>query len=417
MQLHEDPIVPVLAGLATLFLSAKLLGKAATKFRQPAVLGELLAGILLGGLPLAGFHGLEFVKTSEVFQIMAGIGVILLLFEVGLDTSVTEMRRVGSSAALVALIGVVAPMILGYGVGVVMLPNHSFYAHLFLGATLCATSVGITARVFRDLGFLSSKEATIILGAAIIDDVLGLIVLAVVQGMIAAAATGGDASSSLWSDVGMITLKAFAFLAVALVAGRKLAPVVFKLFARLKSEGMLLALGLVFCFLMSYASAAAGLAPIVGAFAAGLIIDGKAFAKFFGDQQQSLEELMHPVSEFFVPIFFVTMGMKVDLTTLADPSVLALGAVLCVVAFASKQVCGLAAFGDKGLSRALVGFGMVPRGEVGLIFAMVGSTLTIGAERVIDAKMYAAIVLMIMFTTMITPITITWSLAKRAKSP
>lgn len=412
MALASDPIVPVLSGLAAVFLSAKVLGKAATRLKQPAVLGELVAGLLLGALPLAGIHSLEFIKTSEVFEIMAGIGVILLLFEVGLDTSVAEMRKVGVSAALVAILGVVAPLLMGYGVGVWLLPEHSFYAHLFLGATLCATSVGITARVFKDMGFLQSKEAQIILGAAVIDDVLGLIVLAVVQGMIAAASTTGQ-GGSIGMDVVVISAKAFGFLAVALVAGRQLTPFVFKLFARLKYEGVLLALGLVVCFLLASAAAAMGLAPIVGAFAAGLIIDGKGFASFFEDQEKSLEELMHPVSEFFVPLFFVTMGMKVDLTSFADPSVLTLGIVLCVVAFISKQVCGLVVVGGKGLSRALIGFGMVPRGEVGLIFAMIGSSLMLGEERIIDAKLYAAIVMMIMFTTMVTPITITWSLSRR----
>jgi Kef-type K+ transport system membrane component KefB len=412
MQLHDDPIVPVLAGLAALFLTAKVLGKAATKLKQPAVLGELVAGLLLGSLPLAGIHALEFIKTSEVFEVMAGIGVILLLFEVGLDTSVDQLRRVGLSATLVAVIGVVAPMLLGYGLGVVLLPEHSFYAHLFLGATLCATSVGITARVFKDLGFLDTTEAKIILGAAVIDDILGLIVLAVVQGMITAASGSGDASS-LWSDVGTITAKAFVFLGVALFVGRRLAPHVFRLFGRLKAEGMLLTLALVLCFLLAYAAAMAGLAPIVGAFAAGLIVDGKGFGKFFGGQEESLEELIHPVSQFFVPLFFVTMGMKVDLSTLADPSVLGLGAALSVVAFVSKQVCGLAAFGEKGLSRRLVGLGMVPRGEVGLIFAMIGSSLVLGSEKIIDDKLYSAIIIMIMFTTMITPLTLKWSLAKR----
>ncbi len=407
----DDPLPPILAGLALLFGAAKLGAWAMRKLRQPAVLGELLVGVALGNVPL--IEGLLAAPgTATVFEALAGIGVILLLFEVGLESSVDELLQVGASATLVAVVGVIVPFGFGFWVSGWLLPAASVYTHAFIGATLCATSVGITARVLKDLGKLERPEAKVILGAAVIDDVLALIVLAVVQGVIIAAdsgvGTGFEPSAVLW-----ISAKAFGFLAVALVFGRKVAPYLFRFGARLKLEGMLLTLALVFCFGLAWLSAVAGLAPIVGAFAAGLVIDGAGFSRYFNEdgEETSLEDLLLPVSRFFVPLFFVLMGTKVKLAALYDPEVLALAAALTIVAILGKQACGLAVRG-KGMSRLVVGLGMVPRGEVGLIFAMIGAGLTLGGERIIDAKTYGAIVIMVMATTMITPVTLRWALAR-----
>ncbi|MFK7825351.1 MAG: cation:proton antiporter [Oligoflexales bacterium] len=410
---HDDPVAPILLGLVLLFAGAKLGGIIADKLKQPAVLGELVMGVFLGNLALIGYDGISFINHNEVFSIMAGIGVVLLLFEVGLESSVEELLGVGVTSTIVAIIGVILPFILGYATSSMFMPDKSIYIHTFVGATLCATSVGITARVFKDLGKIHIKEAKIILGAAVIDDVLGLIILAVVSGVIMSVAQTGNADVSLVS-IGMIAFKAIAFLAAALLFGGKFAPHLFKFGAKLQTDGILLSLSLSTCFLMAYLANLVGLAPIVGAFAAGLVIDGTGFAKFFGSNEPSIEHLILPISKFFVPIFFVHMGMQVDLTTFMDPQVIALGLALTAVAILGKQACGLGIYGksNQAINRIMIGIGMVPRGEVGLIFAVIGASLTINNEPVVDTALYSAIVLMVMLTTMITPPGIKWTLKR-----
>ena len=411
---HADPVAPILLGLVILFGAAKLGGIIAAKLNQPAVLGELVFGVLLGNLGLVGYSGLNFICHSEVFEILAGIGVVLLLFEVGLESSVEELLGVGTVATIVAIIGVVFPFLFGLGTSYYFQPDKSVYVHTFVGATLCATSVGITARVFKDLGKIQIKEAKIILGAAVIDDVLGLIILAVVTGIITSVSAGSQEGITM-GDVAWIATKAIGFLIAAIIIGGRVAPHLFKFGARLRTEGMLLTLSLVFCFLMSYLANIFGLAPIVGAFAAGLIIDGTGYAKYFGHEEPSIEHLIFPISKFFVPIFFVHMGMQVDLTTFADTGVLIFGATLSIMAIAGKQVCGLGVFGkgNEGVNKLAIGIGMIPRGEVGLIFAVIGAGLSIGDPPVIDKPLYSAIVLMVMITTMITPPGLKWSLRDR----
>lgn len=410
---HTDPVAPVLLGLVLLFAGAKLGGIIADKLNQPAVLGELIMGVLLGNLGLLGYHGISFINHNEIFSIMAGIGVVLLLFEVGLESSVEELLGVGLTSAIVAVIGVVLPFVLGFATSQLFMPDKSLYIHTFVGATLCATSVGITARVFKDLGKIHIKEAKIILGAAVIDDVLGLIILAVVSGVIMSVAQTGSAEVSL-ASIGIIAFKAVAFLAAALIIGGKFAPHLFRFGAKLQTDGILLSLSLSTCFLMAYLANLVGLAPIVGAFAAGLVIDGTGFAKFFGSNEPSIEHLILPISKFFVPIFFVHMGMQVDLTTFMDPGVIALGLALTAVAILGKQACGLGVYGssNKAINRIMIGIGMVPRGEVGLIFAVIGASLSINNEPVVDTALYSAIVLMVMLTTMITPPGIKWTLRR-----
>lgn len=400
---HQDPVTPVLIGLVALFAGAKLGGYLAIKLGQPVVLGELLAGVIIGNMTLFGFGGLEFIRETEVFSIFASIGVILLLFEVGLESSLAEMLKVGFVATVVAIIGVILPFFLGYGVSSLFYPEKASYIHAFIGATLCATSVGITARVLKDLGKTQSKESKIILGAAVIDDVLGLIVLAVVSGVIASVSVG-SAKVEI-SSILMITFKAVGFLVGALLIGTKIAPAFFRFGAKLRLEGMLITLSLSFCFITAYLASLFGLAPIVGAFAAGLIVDGSGVSRLFGSNERSIEDLFLPLSNFFVPIFFVHMGMQVKLNTFTDLNVLAFGFALTFVAILGKQACGLGVFGKdyRGVNKFAVGIGMIPRGEVGLIFAMIGSKLFIDSIAVIDNSMYSAIVIMVMITTMITP--------------
>lgn len=411
---HVDPVAPILLGLVVLFAGAKFGGFIAIKLHQPVVLGELLAGVLIGNLGLFGYDGLHFIQEMDFFTAVAGIGVILLLFEVGLESSLEEMLRVGPTAMLVAIIGVIFPFIFGAAVSYHFLGEASVYVHAFIGAALCATSVGITARVLKDLGGVKTKEAKIILGAAVIDDVLGLIILAVVTGVITSVGSVGGGDISV-ASVAWIGAKAVGFLVISLLIGTRSAPTLFRFGARMRLEGMLVTLSLTFCFIMAYCANLFGLAPIVGAFAAGLILDGSGVAQLFGSNERSIEDLLIPLSNFFVPVFFVHMGMQVELATLMDINVIVFGSVLTLVAILGKQACGLGVFGPKnrGVNRLAIGIGMIPRGEVGLIFAMIGSTLMIGGQHVVSPPVYSAIVIMVMLTTMITPPALKWAIQRK----
>jgi Kef-type K+ transport system membrane component KefB len=407
---HADPVAPVVLAVAALIAAAKIGGEVSVRLGQPAVLGELLAGVVLGNLTLFGFHGLEWFKTDVHVDMLARIGVLLLLFEVGLESTVGQMLKVGPSALLVAVLGVVAPFALGWGVGAWLLPDASSYVHAFLGATLTATSVGITARVLKDLGRSQSNESRVILGAAVIDDVLGLVILAVAAGAIAAADQGQTVSLM---EIGVVLGKALGFLVGSLTLG-VLAPRIFATAARLRNRGVLLALGLVLCFTLSWLANAIGLAPIVGAFAAGLVLESAHYRSFVERGEKSLEDLIHPISSFLVPVFFVLMGMRTDLKSFAQPGVLGLAAVLTLVAVVGKQICSFGVL-RKGVDRLSVGIGMVPRGEVGLIFANIGLTLSIGGKAIIDQATFSAIVVMVILTTMATPPALKWSLSRAAK--
>jgi Kef-type K+ transport system membrane component KefB len=372
------------------------------------VLGELLAGVLLGNLGLLGLHWFEGVRDLPAVDVLAQIGVILLLFRVGLESDVKKMMAVGASAFLVAVLGVIAPMVLGFFVTRAFFPAQHSLAHWFVGATLCATSVGITARVFGDLGRATSTEGRIVLGAAVIDDVLGLIVLAVMSGLLASANEGRAFApvSLLW-----ILGKSLGFLIGAVALGEWLSPRFFRLVARVRGEGLLLTGALAFCFALSLLAALAGLAPIVGAFAAGLVLDQNHYGALRArdPQHRGLEELTDSLASFLVPIFFVLMGMRVDLHAFAAPGVPAFAAVLTLVAIAGKQACSLGVL-ERGVDRLAVGLGMIPRGEVGLIFASIGATLMVGGQAVIPPPLYSAVVVMVGLTTLLTPPLLVWRL-------
>ncbi len=411
--MHADPVTAVLLALAVILAGAKLGGDLAERVGQPAVLGELLVGIMLGNLGLAGVGWFEPIKTDPTIDILARLGVIILLFEVGLESTVRDMLRVGARSVAVAVLGVVTPWMLGWWAGRLFLPQHSAYVHAFLGATLTATSVGITARVLKDLGRSQSTEARIILGAAVIDDVLGLVILAVISGVIAAANLGTSLSVG---GVSLILGKALAFLLGALWLGLLLSPRLFRVASRLRGQGVLLATALVACFLISYLGAAIGLAPIVGAYAAGLILESVHYRDFTDKGEHSLEHLIRPISSFLVPVFFVLIGMRVDLSALGRGEVLGLAALLTVAAIVGKQACALGAWGG-GLDRLSIGLGMMPRGEVGLIFANIGLGLTVHGEHIIDQGIYSAVVVMVMLTTLVTPPALKWSLGRAERRP
>ncbi len=407
-----DPAV--LIGVAIMLVLAKVGGEIFERVGAPAVLGELFAGIVLGNLVIFGFSGAEPLKTNATIAALAELGVIILLFEVGLESDLKEMVEVGWSSLLVAVLGVIAPFFLGWAVSAYLIPDEPRLAHIFIGATLCATSVGITARVFKDLGKLATREARIILGAAVIDDVLGLLILAVVAGAIKAAGTGGVLS---FFDVGLIALKSLVFLIGAIAIGVLLMPRMLHGAGRLETRGVLLTFAISCCLILAWMAAKVGLAPIVGAFAAGLILDEVHFKHGREQPERDLHDLLQPVSTVLVPIFFVLMGLKVDLRLFARVDILGLAFALTLAAIIGKQICALGVV-ERGINRWAVGLGMIPRGEVGLIFAGIGATLMLPSasgesQPVISSAIFGAVVIMVIITTLITPIALKWSLGRK----
>jgi len=294
------------------------------------------------------------------------------------------------------------------------IPDEPQLVHIFIGATLCATSVGITARVFKDLGKLATREARIILGAAVIDDVLGLLILAIVSGAIQAAATGGVLSVM---DIVLIALKSLLFFVGAIVIGYFLMPRLLQGAGRLETRGVLLTFAIAVCLTLAWAAGEVGLAPIVGAFAAGLVLDEVHYRPKGGRTERDLHDLLQPVSTVLVPIFFVLMGLKVDLRLFTRLDILGFAATLTIAAIIGKQVCGLAVL-ERGVNRVAVGLGMIPRGEVGLIFAGIGASLMLPsvagvAEPVISPSTFGAVVIMVIITTLVTPPSLKWSLGRK----
>ncbi len=420
---HQDQITPTLVALIAILGAAKIGGELFERLRQPAVLGELLAGVILGNLalmnPAWGFceplrMGTDPPHWAVVVDHLGRLGVIILLFEVGLESTVRDMLKVGWSSFAVAALGVIAPFILGFGVSwlmieelpttlVAIVPSDFSlnYVHLFVGAVLCATSVGITARVLKDLGKMRRKESRIILGAAVIDDVLGLLLLAVVSAVVVAAESGQPLEI-----VAIMRLAAAAliFLVGSLALGVYFVPRIMRYLARLRTAGVMLVSSLLLAFGLAYAAALVGLAPIVGAFAAGLILEQVHFHGF--RDEITIEQLIRPIATLLVPIFFVLMGIQVRLETFMDPTVLGLAAGVTVAAIAGKQICGLGVL-EKNLDRISVGVGMIPRGEVGLIFAAIGREL-----KIIDDGTFSAIVIMVMLTTLFTPPVLKYTLMR-----
>jgi len=424
--MHGDPVAPVLLALILMLAASKIGSEICERLGQPSVLGELLVGVILGNLILVNpdwtfFEPLRSTLASAptwtvTIDDLARLGVILLLFEVGLESTVADMAKVGASSLAVAAAGVVAPFILGFMVSWLfihelpadiarMVPSgfELINVHIFVGAALCATSVGITARVFSDLGKLQIKEAKIILGAAVIDDVLGLIILAVVSGLVTASLTGGELS--IMALIRIIVLS-IGFLILAIIIGTKAVPRIMHILVRFRTQGIMVISSLLFCFLLAWLADAAGLATIVGAFAAGLILEEVHFKEFH--QPVPIRDLIRPIATLFVPIFFVLMGIRVRLEMFASVQILGLAALLTLAAIIGKQICGLVVR-DKSLDRLSIGVGMIPRGEVGLIFAGIGKSLN-----VLDDALFSAIVIMVVFTTIITPPVLKFTLSRWA---
>ncbi|MBE9077928.1 cation:proton antiporter [Romeria aff. gracilis LEGE 07310] len=407
-------LASVLLSLITVYIAAKVGGEVCARINLPSVLGELVGGVIVGvsalhlivfpeggeiGSTLMNFiqmvGGLDgegvrtvFQGESEAISVLAELGVIILLFEIGLESDLEELIRVGPQAAIVAIVGVVVPFAAGTA-GLIALFGIGTIPAVFAGAALTATSIGITAKVLAELQRLSSKEGQIIIGAAVLDDVLGIIVLAVV----ASLAKTGEIEIT---NVAFLIGGAAVFLIGSIFLGRLLSPVFVTLVDQQKTRGDLIITSLVFAFSLAFIAAAIQLEAILGAFAAGLILAETS-------KRKELEEVITPVADILVPVFFVTVGARTDISVLnpldpANREGLIIATFLVVIAIIGKTITGFVIFGQPDVNRLAIGFGMIPRGEVGLVFAGVGS-----ASGVLSESLDAAIIVMVIITTFIAP--------------
>ena len=406
----------VLLSLVVIYFASKLGGEICSRINLPPVLGELVGGVLIGisafrllvfpeGGSLAedsliisflqNTAGMSpesapsvFAAQSEVITLLSELGVIILLFEIGLESDLKELIRVGPIAAVVAVVGVIAPFIAGT-VGLVYIFNTPVIPAIFAGAALTATSIGITAKVLAELGQLSSEEGQIIIGAAVLDDILGIVVLAVVASLV-------KTGEIQVRNIIYLVISAAVFLIGSILLGRLVSPLIVSLVNEMKTRGEVLITGLVFAFSLSYIATAIHLEGILGAFAAGLILAET-------EKRKELEQQVIPVADILVPVFFVCVGAKTDLSVL-NPAVpsnregLIIATFLIVVAILGKVITGFTVFGNPDLNKLAIGVGMIPRGEVGLVFAGVGS-----ASGALSEATEAAIIVMVISTTFIAP--------------
>lgn len=362
--------------LVAIIVATKVFGALAQRIGQPAVLGELLAGVLLGG------SALKLVDpTDPVVHALSELGVLILLFQIGLHTDLRSLAKVGSTALFAGSVGVVLPFLGGFGVATLM--GVETLPAIVIGAALTATSIGISARVLSDLGQLKSAEGQVVIGAAVFDDVIGLIILSIVASMVA----GADLTLL---GIGTIAGVAIGFVVVALALGSVAIPPLFRVIERVRLSGTLSAASLGFALSLALLATQAGSAMIIGAFAAGLILHPTP-------QRHEIEESATHLGFFFVPIFFATVGASIDLGALMTREALIIGSLLILVGVAGKVIAGFAPWWFTG-NKLLVGVALVPRGEVGLIFAQLGL-----AAGVLSSERFGALMLMVVVTTFVTP--------------
>ena len=371
-----------LMALIAIFVSAKLFGELAERLGQPAVLGELIGGALVG------VSGLRLVNPHDpTIYLLAQLGVILLLFLIGLDTELGKLLNVGGAAVVVAVIGVAATFAGGFALGHFL--GFPDLVAVFLGASLTATSVGISARVLSDLGHLHDREAQIILGAAVVDDIIGIILLT----LIGRIAEGADLTPLA---VARLVIIAFGFVILAIAIGSWLAPLLIRAIERIHVARGLFFASLVFALTLAWIAHLVGSAIIIGSFAAGLVLA-------LTDKRREIEREAHDIAHFFVPIFFVVVGAAIDVRTLnplnaGSRKFLIIGIGLAAIAIVGKMLAGFAAPG-RGLRRSVIGAGMIPRGEVSLIFAQIGLTSGLLTE-----GLYSAVAVMVVLTALATPL-------------
>ncbi len=375
--MSEVAFIDHILTLILILAAAKLAGFIAERLKQPAVLGELLVGIILGPSLLGLIHA-----DVEVLVFIAEIGVILLLFDVGLKSNIDELLTAGKTSSLVAIIGVVVPLLFGYIYSTEFLGLDPIIA-FFVGATLTATSVGVTMRVLSDMRKVKSEEGKVILGAAVIDDILGLILLSILVDIVASG------HLSIF-NVGKISLLSAAFLALSIFLGIKLAPRIIRLAEHLHVRRTFIITSFIFALSLAYIANSIGLATIVGSFAAGLVLEKT-------QNKIQFQKKIKPVADLFVPVFFVMSGVMVNISTISNMDIIITGLVLTVIAIIGKLVAGLGCWGSTAKILP-VGIGMVPRGEVGLIFASFGLT-----HALIQEDMYSILIIVIILTTLITP--------------
>ena len=374
-------IAEFLLALIAIFVAAKLFGEIAERVGQPAVLGELIGGVVVG---VSGLHLVD--PHNGTIHLLSELGVILLLFVIGLETDIRKLMQVGGSATAVAIVGVVLPFLGGLAFGHFM--GMRMMVAVFLGAALTATSVGITARVLSDLGHLKDDESQVILGAAVVDDIIGLVLLTLVGTL----AAGGELTVL---GVGKIVLIGFGFVLLAIVIGSQLAPMLIRAIDRIEMKGGLFFSALVLALLLAYLADLVGSAVIIGAFAAGLVLARTHRGK-------EIEREVHDVAQFFIPIFFIVVGAAVDLGSInpfdaGTRKYLWIGLALTAIGILGKVAAGFVVSG-KRLRRIVIGVGMIPRGEVGLIFATIGLS-----SGLLDSGLYSAVALMVMLTTFMAP--------------
>jgi Kef-type K+ transport system membrane component KefB len=373
-------IARLLLDLLVVLGAAVLFGELAERIGTPAVTGEIVGGIIigpsvLGWVELTGDRGVSI-------EVLAQVGVLLLLFLVGMEMDLIDLRRVGGVATAVAVIGVVVPFATGFGVALAL--GQETRPAVFIGAALTATSVGITARVFGDLGTLNADESRIVLGAAVVDDVLGLVILTVVVKSV----TGGNVGvGTVLETLGLAAL----FLVGAGIVGLVIVPHFIRLVNRYAKGGSTLVV-VSFMLILAFAAVAdvTKLAFIIGAFMAGLAL-GRV------DGHERIVTDLGAVGKIFIPVFFVSIGIAADLEAMIKPAVLGLAAALFVIAVIGKLVSAYGV-GRMPVDKLTVGIGMVPRGEVGLIFASIGL-----ANGVLDAEAYGALLLVLLLSTVVTP--------------
>ncbi len=398
-------MMEVLFAMAVILALARLGSIIFAKLGLPGLIGEILVGVIIaniaGGAFMTDVLNIDVAVPNdnyEVLHVLAELGVIFLLFSVGLETKVKDLLGSGKAAFLCAVLGVILPFIAGFAL-ILALGDYSTNAAMFMGAAMVATSVGITARIIKDMKLMDAKESRIIIAAAVIDDVLGMVVLAIVQGM----AVSDDINMV---DLAIIIFKAVAFVLVAIAVAKWVVPKIHDFFdernRKIVASGKVpysfnkLVLSIIVCLSMAYLAEYIGLAAIIGAFLAGMMFANYAW-------EWELEHKIEAITSFLISFFFVNVGLQVDLNTMTEASVLILAGIVIVLALLTKYIgCGVGArLGDKTVDKSsmnIIGVGMMPRGEVGIIIAAIGL-----ASGVMTADLYGVVVLMSVATTIIAP--------------